>query len=335
MAEKDNTAASVAAPETHNPENPTAEPAAQSQQDTTQATPKPDRRRKDPSEPNVVPFQLVTATNRARLAKVGKANDETLGKLLDAFEKGTAGLDEESQRTIARLQTELKDLNLKLLEADKSVRLNAAALQQRDKELKELQAELTAKKQEISGKDTEIAALKQQLQEKQAELDNAGNESDAEIQNTIKELKDRASKAEDQAKQSQELINGLNETKRELQARLSKAESDLKTAQDALLNVNNRSGDGPEEENFLMYFPSITAMMLERTAQKMTECRKDGKTVTPAMILGDMFNRYTVERWNLWFYKWVLTDDELIEIGKQVDERINSIRMLKVALNIK
>ena len=66
----------------------------------------------------------------------------------------------------------------------------------------------------------------------------------------------------------------------------------------------------------------------------MTACRKDGVLVTPQMILGDMFNRYTIERWNLWFYKWVLNDNELIEIAQEVDERITSIRMMKAALNI-
>lgn len=337
MAEKNNTAASVVAPEANNPENPAAEPAGQAQETTGKTGQKSDRRRKDPSEPNVVPFQLVTATNRARLAKVGKANDETLGKLLDAFEGGSAGLDQQAQQTITRLQAEIKDLDLKLSEANKSVQINAAALQQRDKELKELQAQFAEQKQEISSKDAEIAALKQQLQDLQTELDNAGNESDAEIQNTIKELKDRASKAEEQAKQGQELINGLNETKRELQAELSKTRQDLEKAQNALLNVNrdNHAAGERSDDNFLQYFPTITALMLERTAEKMTECRKDGVTVTPQMILGDMFNRYTIERWNLWFYKWVLKDEDLIEIGQQVDDRINSIRMLKAALNIK
>lgn len=322
----------------------TATPAAPLEQEiqtnnteqTVQTTQKIDKRRKDPSQPVVVPFQLVTATNRARLANIGKPNDETLSKLLDAFEGGIAGVDQQAQQTITRLQAEIKDFDLRLSKANKSVQINAAALQQRDNELKELQKQFAAKEQELSSKNTEITALKQELQDVKAELENAGNESDAEIENTIKELKDRASKAEDQAKQGQELINGLNEAKRELQNKLSETETKLATANEALLNIRreNNAVTG-EVRDFLQYFPTITALMLERTAEKMTECRKDDVTVTPQMILADMFNRYTIERWNLWFYKWVLEDEDLIEIAQQVDNRITSIRMLKAALNIK
>ena len=318
-----------------NPVVPSNEPEAQAEA-AAQDTAKPDKRRKDPSQPVVVPFQLVTAVNRARLAKIGKANDETLSLLLDAFENKGDNTDIQAQHTIARLQDEIKSLNLKLEEANKSVQINAAAIQQREKELKSLQEQFAAKMQEISSKDAEIAALKQQLQNMQAELENTGSESDAEIQQTIKELKDRASKAEDEAKENQKLINGLNESRRELQAKLDKAEAERDQARDALLNVNRDNGNNADyaEGDILHFFPTITAKMLERTADKMTACRKDGVLVTPQMILGDMFNRYTIERWNLWFYKWVLDDNELIEIAQEVDERITSIRMMKAALNI-
>ena len=52
------------------------------------------------------------------------------------------------------------------------------------------------------------------------------------------------------------------------------------------------------------------------------------------MILGDMFLKYTCQKWTKWFYNWVLTDDEIVEIAQSINPNIKSVRILRKVLNI-
>ena len=121
--------------------------------------------------------------------------------------------------------------------------------------------------------------------------------------------------------------------------RLEQVTAERDTAQSAYLNTEraetpiNAVNIYPEGD-ILHHFPVVTARMLDITAERLTAKRRDGITVTPTMILADMFNKYTIQRWNNWFYWPVLTDDDIIEIAESFDERLTSIRMIKAALNI-
>lgn len=341
MAKNDE--AAQAAQQTRIPDTPAAEPAAQTAEPAPQEPVKVDKRKKDPSQPVVVPFQLITAENRARLAAIGKANDETLSKLLSAYENQSATADQQSQSIIDRLQEENKRLRVTVGEKhDATVQLTAKVLK--------LQETIDTLKAEISAKDQEIAAKVQEIAEKDAkiagqnqrisELEVAASvETDTEIQAKLQQLTDRATKAEDEVKDNRQLIDGLNAAKRELEKQLKQAQKDLESTRNAYLDVKRNGGDALPlnhypEGDILHFFPTITARMIERTAEKLTACRTDGITVTPAMIVGDMFNRYTIEQWNLWFFKWVLSESEMLEIAQEVEPKITSMRMLKAALNI-
>ena len=314
-------------------------------------TPKKDKRKKDPNDPTLVPFQLITIENRERLAAVGKPDNSTLTALLDAYEnQGAAITDEQTKNTITVLQNQVKtykaDLQKAMQNASDNIAKKDAELQKQTETNNALLQENTALKQKITAleeliaaSDTEIAELKKQVTITQDADGSSNDERIKELQEKLKVMTDRATRAEDEVKDNRKSIDGLRAAKAELEKRLEQVTAERDTAQSAYLNTEraetpiNAMNIYPEGD-ILHYFPAITARMLDITAERLTAKRRDGITVTPAMILADMFNKYTIQRWNNWFYWPVLTDDDIIEIAESVNERLTSIRMIKAALNI-
>lgn len=314
-------------------------------------TPKKDKRKKDPNDPTLVPFQLITVENRERLAAVGKPDNSTLTALLDAYEnRGAAVTDEQTKNTITVLQNLVKtykaDLQKAMQNASDDITKKDAELQKLTEANNTLLQENTALKQKITAleeliaaSDTEIAELKKQVSIAQDAAGSSNDERIKELQEKLKAMTDRATRAEDEVKDNRKSIDGLRAAKAELEKRLEQVTDERDTAQSAYLNTER--AETPitavniyPEGDILHYFPAITARMLDITAERLTAKRRDGITVTPAMILADMFNKYTIQRWNNWFYWPVLTDDDIIEIAETIDERLTSIRMVKAALNI-
>lgn len=314
-------------------------------------TPKKDKRKKDPNDPTLVPFQLITVENRERLAAVGKPDNSTLTALLDAYEnRGTAVTDEQTKNTITVLQNQVKtykaDLQKAMQNASEDIAKKDAELQKQTEannallqENAALKQKITALEELIAASDTEIAELKKQVTIAQ---DAAGSSNDERIKELLEKLKvmtDRATRAEDEVKDNRKSIDGLRAAKAELEKRLEQVTAERDTAQSAYLNTERvetpiTAVNIYPEGDILHHFPVVTARMLDITAERLTAKRRDGITVTPAMILADMFNKYTIQRWNNWFYWPVLTDNDIIEIAETIDERLTSIRMIKAALNI-
>ncbi|MBR2618577.1 MAG: hypothetical protein IKC81_04660 [Paludibacteraceae bacterium] len=69
------------------------------------------------------------------------------------------------------------------------------------------------------------------------------------------------------------------------------------------------------------------AQLLILTAERLSAKYK--RAIKPIDILQDMFLRYTIERWNKWFYDWVLTDDEIVKEAQKINPAITSIKQLK------
>ena len=69
------------------------------------------------------------------------------------------------------------------------------------------------------------------------------------------------------------------------------------------------------------------AQLLILTAERLSAKYK--RAINPIDILQDMFLRYTIERWNKWFYDWVLTDDEIVKEAQKINPAITSIKQLK------
>ena len=74
----------------------------------------------------------------------------------------------------------------------------------------------------------------------------------------------------------------------------------------------------------------FTVALIEETARRLSE--KYGRTIAPMSILTDMFLRYTIERWNEWFYKFCLNDREILAIAQEINPDIKSINQVKKAV---
>ena len=314
-------------------------------------TPKKDKRKKDPNDPTLVPFQLITVENRERLAAIGKPDNSTLSTLLDAYEnRDTAVTDEQTKNKIEVLQNQVKtykaDLQKAMQNASEDITKKDAELQKLTEanntllqENAALKQKITALDEIIAASDTEIAELKKQVSIAQDAAGSSNDERIKELQEKLKAMTDRATRAEDEVKDNRKSIDGLRAAKAELEKRLEQVTAERDTAQSAYLNTER--AETPitavniyPEGDILHHFPVVTARMLDITAERLTAKRRDGITVTPTMILADMFNKYTIQRWNNWFYWPVLTDDDIIEIAESVDGRLTSIRTVKAALNI-
>ena len=179
-----------------------------------------------------------------------------------------------------------------------------------------------------------------ELQDSIAEKDRMLREMDQQTKGLpdIKDLKAKLGAAEDRQKEDKKLIEGYQEQKKAFEEKVKKLEK-LIEGKDAtieeLKSDAKAAGFAPYDgDQFLSAFPNVIGLLLERTAEKLTDARKDGKTITPPMILGDMFLKYTCQKWTKWFYNWVLTDDEIVEIAQSINPNIKSVRMLRKVLNI-
>lgn len=71
--------------------------------------------------------------------------------------------------------------------------------------------------------------------------------------------------------------------------------------------------------------------LIELTAIKLSA--KYGREVQPMQILVDMFMRYTIERYNQWFYPFQLNDTEILAAAQAINPEISSIRQIKKTLS--
>lgn len=85
-----------------------------------------------------------------------------------------------------------------------------------------------------------------------------------------------------------------------------------------------------ENRSVLDLLNPLTAELLKITSEKLSN--KKNENITPIRIVEDMFLRYTIEKNNQWFYKWVVTDAEILKIANNLNPAIKSIDQLKKIL---
>ena len=74
----------------------------------------------------------------------------------------------------------------------------------------------------------------------------------------------------------------------------------------------------------------LVVELLEVTASRLSDRYKC--TVDPMQILVEMFTRYTLERWNEWFYPFVMRDNEIIKIAMQINPELSTISHIEKQL---
>ncbi len=82
-----------------------------------------------------------------------------------------------------------------------------------------------------------------------------------------------------------------------------------------------------ENRSVLDFMKPFPARLLALTAERLSQKYK--REVTPIQVLSDMFIKYTIEKWSEWFYKWVLTEDEIVAIAHEINPEITNIKQVK------
>ena len=93
--------------------------------------------------------------------------------------------------------------------------------------------------------------------------------------------------------------------------------------------VNKLTADLSSAENrsVLDFMKPFPARLLALTAERLS--LKYKREVTPIQVLGDMFLRYTIEKWSEWFYPWVLTEADILNEAQKINPNITSVKQLK------
>lgn len=82
-----------------------------------------------------------------------------------------------------------------------------------------------------------------------------------------------------------------------------------------------------QSKTILDLLKPYTAKLLSITAERLSAKYK--REIEPIDVLSDMFLKYTIERYSLWFYDFVVKDTELIELAQQINPEITSIKQIK------
>ena len=101
----------------------------------------------------------------------------------------------------------------------------------------------------------------------------------------------------------------------ELTTTVQNLTTDVQNKQETVQNLMDKQ---VSETAIVINAPAWSRALLLETARRLSE--RYGQSVTPEMILLDMFNRYTIERWSQWFYPFVLEDRD-IEAASGLDMR--------------
>ncbi len=175
---------------------------------------------------------------------------------------------------------------------------------EKQQEWQKVEQELAETKQKLAESEQNFAELQQKFAE--------GQQNNAETLQSNAEDLQRIAELEQELAETQQSLAESEQNLAELQQTLAERE------QNAVAQRANNSAMQIDAPDWVM-------ALLEQTAEKLSA--EYGREITATNILLDMFIRYTVERWNNWFYPFVLDDREIENITgysiKQLEQYIN------------
>lgn len=162
----------------------------------------------------------------------------------------------------------------------------------------------------------QLEEVRSDLNDKVAELQRAEAHGQA-LQQQLNEL---GNKTNEETASLQEQIRTLEEQNMSLASVISERDTTIAELQEK----------HPTWAQIRVTLQPFTVALIEETARRLSE--KYGRTIAPMSILTDMFLRYTIERWNEWFYKFCLNDREILAIAQEINPDIKSIDQVKKAV---
>ncbi|MBO5817536.1 MAG: hypothetical protein J6R26_06305 [Paludibacteraceae bacterium] len=162
----------------------------------------------------------------------------------------------------------------------------------------------------------QLEEVRSDLNDKVADLQRAEAHGQA-LQQQLNEL---GNKTNEETASLQEQIRTLEEQNMSLASVISERDTTIAELQEK----------HPTWAQIRVTLQPFTVALIEETARRLSE--KYGRTIAPMSILTDMFLRYTIERWNEWFYKFCLNDREILAIAQEINPDIKSIDQVKKAV---
>lgn len=162
----------------------------------------------------------------------------------------------------------------------------------------------------------QLEEVRSDLNDKVAELQRAEAHGQA-LQQQLNEL---GNKTNEETASLQEQIRTLEEQNMSLTSVISERDTTITELQEK----------HPTWAQIRVTLQPFTVALIEETVRRLSE--KYGRTIAPMSILTDMFLRYTIERWNEWFYKFCLNDREILAIAQEINPDIKSIDQVKKAV---
>lgn len=141
----------------------------------------------------------------------------------------------------------------------------------------------------------------------------------AEASELNKSLKEEVASLQRKLSENNDITTRLQSDYECLQRDYTSKQQEVNTLEKDLSTAENRS-----VLDFMKPFP---ARLLALTAERLSQKYK--REVTPIQVLGDMFLRYTIEKWSEWFYPWVLTEADILNEAQKINPNITSVKQLK------
>lgn len=314
-----------------------------------------------------MPFALTIETQNRFKSHFDKSTDEVMNTLLDAYEQAQNSTSaapaielqhSEMQAQFEKLKTEINNKQALLdKQADTVVSLQDEinSLKQQNKLYEEQLGQAEKKTQDITNDNKErlesaqkeaaelhktIADHEATIKELEAKINELSKEN-AEVPDDYKELKDRVHALEDHAKEDRRVIDNYREVKKELEKVVEQLQSEnkhLKTTIEQMQESGSISYSSYPEGDILHFFSPLCARLVEEVCQRLTEeqqRRNPDVVITPQIMLGDMFLKYIIQRYNTWFFRPMLSDNDIVRIVQEIAPDIQSIRQLKKILGIR
>ena len=181
----------------------------------------------------------------------------------------------------------------------------------------------------INNLENEVSKLENRLTETSTSHSSLENE----FENKIAQLEIDLNKLTEEKTLLENNVSQLEDERKSLENKVFQMENERIQMENNGIRLENERISLENEDIWLKIKRNITpfsAYLLENTAEKLSS--RYNKEVKPLQILIDMFMRYTIEKWSQWFYPFVLSDKEILEIAQQINPEIKHINEIKKTL---
>ena len=155
---------------------------------------------------------------------------------------------------------------------------------------------------------------------------NVNKESNSESKPEYMRIQNECTRIQTENIALQERVNVLQDENTTLKEQLKNLELNIEKESKHITELTQEKIH-LQSKTILDFFKPYTAKLLLITAERLTAKYK--RQIEPVDVLSDMFLKYTIERYSLWFYDFVVKDTELIELAQQINSEITTIKQIK------